>query len=94
MAYVMHLIPKIIKDRLELIRKLRNQFAHCQTPLDFSDSQCTEILHILANGKFEPEILIQEIKHKTLRNKKVSEKSLETAFILYVPLLKQQQSLS
>ena len=52
MAYVMYLIPKIIRDRLEMMRKIRNHFAHSPTPASFVDTECRETLHILANGKF------------------------------------------
>jgi DNA-binding MltR family transcriptional regulator len=52
MAYVMYLIPRIIRDRLEMIRKIRNHFAHSPTPAKFTDAQCKETLHLLATGKF------------------------------------------
>ncbi|MFO1512739.1 MAG: MltR family transcriptional regulator [Verrucomicrobiota bacterium] len=52
MAYVMYLIPKIIRDRLEMMRKIRNHFAHSPAPASFTDCECRETLHILATGKF------------------------------------------
>jgi hypothetical protein len=52
LAYVMYLIPRIIRDRLEMIRKIRNHFAHSPTPAKFTDAQCRDTLHILATGKF------------------------------------------
>jgi DNA-binding MltR family transcriptional regulator len=51
MAYVMCLIPRIIRDRLEMMRKIRNHFAHSPSRATFMDEECRETLHILANGK-------------------------------------------
>jgi hypothetical protein len=48
----MYLIPRVIRDRLEMIRKIRNHFAHSPTPAKFTDAQCRDTLHILATGKF------------------------------------------
>jgi DNA-binding MltR family transcriptional regulator len=50
-AYAMQLIPTIIRDRLDMIRRIRNHFAHCQTLSSFSDAACAETLLMLANGK-------------------------------------------
>jgi DNA-binding MltR family transcriptional regulator len=52
MAYAMYLIPRIIRNRLEMMRKIRNHFAHSPAPASFTDGECREKLHILATGKF------------------------------------------
>ncbi len=51
MAYSIQLIPKIIRDRLDMIRKIRNHFAHSQTSASFSDAACQDVLMLLANGR-------------------------------------------
>ena len=63
MAYVMYLIPGVIRDRLELIRELRNLFAHTQVPTDFRDARLGEILQILSSGEVKATVPAQEAKH-------------------------------
>jgi DNA-binding MltR family transcriptional regulator len=54
MVYAIQLIPKIIRGRLDMIRKIRNHFAHSQVRTSFSDTACAETLLLLANGKTDP----------------------------------------
>jgi DNA-binding MltR family transcriptional regulator len=52
LAYAMGLISKDLKYRLDIVRRLRNDFAHESGPIDFDDVRCRDKLRILiADGK-------------------------------------------
>jgi DNA-binding MltR family transcriptional regulator len=90
MAYVMYLIPRIIRDRLEMIRKIRNHFAHSPTPAKFTDAQCKETLHILATGKFRVTETTEPASNGRRKNRGQSPKNAFTSFVLLrrrLPLL-------
>jgi DNA-binding MltR family transcriptional regulator len=53
-AYAIQLIPKIIGDRLDMIRKIRNHFAHSQVRSSFGDAACAETLLLLSSGRTDP----------------------------------------
>jgi DNA-binding MltR family transcriptional regulator len=55
-SYSIQLIPQIIRDRLDMIRKIRNHFAHSQVRTSFSDAACADTLLLLANGKTDPPV--------------------------------------
>jgi DNA-binding MltR family transcriptional regulator len=51
-AYAIRLITKGLKHHLDVIRRLRNEFAHEAGPIDFDDPRCRDKLRILtAEGK-------------------------------------------
>ena len=72
MAYVMYLIPKVIHDRLEMIRKIRNHFAHSPSPAEFTDAQSRERLHILATGKSRLAESTKSNRHILVESRKIS----------------------
>jgi DNA-binding MltR family transcriptional regulator len=76
MAYAMYLIPKIIRDRGELIRKIRDHFGHSSSPARFCDKECRTPLHLLATGKFKPLDSVREVRHVLLGDRKLAEVSL------------------
>ena len=52
LAYALALIPHDMFEKLHLVRRLRNDFAHESDPLDFEDPRCRDRLRILiAEGK-------------------------------------------
>ncbi len=46
-AYAMRLIPSGLYRKLEIVKRLRNDFAHESGPLDFRDSRCQSRLRLL-----------------------------------------------
>jgi DNA-binding MltR family transcriptional regulator len=49
LAYAMCLITNDIRRRLEIVRKLRNDFAHEAGPIDFRDPRCRDRVRLLVN---------------------------------------------
>lgn len=47
LAFAMHLITADMKSWLEVLRRLRNDFAHESGPIDFDDPRCRDRLQIL-----------------------------------------------
>jgi len=58
MTYLLGLIGVNARRDLHLIRKIRNQFGHVSTPLDFNDaavaSRCDELYHDLYENTVSP----------------------------------------
>jgi DNA-binding MltR family transcriptional regulator len=46
-AYAIGLVPRALRERIELIRKLRNEFAHESGPLSFENPHCGDRLQVL-----------------------------------------------
>ena len=42
LCYAFRLIPKVLRDNLELVRRMRNDFAHDYGPIDFNDPKCRQ----------------------------------------------------
>lgn len=47
LAYSLGILPRPTRDRLDIIRRLRNDFAHEWGPLDFNDPKCAARLAML-----------------------------------------------
>lgn len=52
MAFAMRLITKGLRYHLDVVRRLRNEFAHESGPIDFDDPRChTKLRILIAEGK-------------------------------------------
>jgi DNA-binding MltR family transcriptional regulator len=47
LAYALGILPRHLKERIELVRRLRNEFAHESGPLTFEDPRCADRLKLL-----------------------------------------------
>jgi DNA-binding MltR family transcriptional regulator len=56
LCYAFRLIPKILRDDLELVRKMRNDFAHNYGPIDFNDPKCRQRFDLFIGPLKEREI--------------------------------------
>lgn len=46
-AFAIGILPRDLRDKIEVVRKLRNSFAHEWGPIDFDDPRCTDRLAFL-----------------------------------------------
>jgi DNA-binding MltR family transcriptional regulator len=56
MAYALAVLPRKIRDRIEIIRRLRNDFANAWRPIDFDDQAVRSRLELLigSSSKYPP----------------------------------------
>jgi DNA-binding MltR family transcriptional regulator len=47
LAFALNLITRTMQSRIDIIRKLRNDFAHESGPLDFNDPRCRDRYNVL-----------------------------------------------
>ena len=75
-AYAFGIVPRRLRDMIELVRRLRNDFAHESGPLGFSDSRCRDRLELLFKLSLEEPSLKKVIdKHDQI---KISSATLKT----------------
>jgi hypothetical protein len=49
-AYALALLPRVMRDKIEIVRRLRNDFAHESGPLNFDDPRCASRLKPIIEG--------------------------------------------
>lgn len=47
LAYALGILPRHLREKIELVRRIRNEFAHESGPLSFDDSRCADRLKLL-----------------------------------------------
>lgn len=47
LAFGLGILPHGLRDKIEIIRRMRNDFAHESGPVDFNDSRCANRLNLL-----------------------------------------------
>lgn len=47
LTFALGLLPRAFRDKIEIIRRLRNDFAHDWGPIDFNDPRCVSRLKLL-----------------------------------------------
>jgi len=54
LSFAMRLIPVDLKEKLDVVRRLRNDFAHASGPIDFKDERCCDRLALLIGREPTP----------------------------------------
>jgi DNA-binding MltR family transcriptional regulator len=66
LAYALAILPRDLRDNIELIRRLRNDFAHESGPLTFNDPRCGNRLRALFNGPLVKAVHKEVVKEAQL----------------------------
>jgi DNA-binding MltR family transcriptional regulator len=53
LAYALGILPRHLREKIELVRRIRNEFAHESGPLSFDDSRCADRLKLLFGQMLE-----------------------------------------
>jgi DNA-binding MltR family transcriptional regulator len=51
LTFALGLLPRKTRDKIEVIRRLRNDFAHQWGPIDFTDERCAGRLKLVIDQK-------------------------------------------
>jgi DNA-binding MltR family transcriptional regulator len=65
MAFALGILPRSLRDKIEIVRRMRNDFAHQWGPIDFNDPRCANRLNLLIRpSESERE---EELQQETLK---------------------------
>jgi hypothetical protein len=71
-AYAMGLIGPIVRSDLDLIRNLRNEFAHSRVPIDFKTPEvravCDDLKIVDMPGTYVPRSYLERVRHEDLKD--------------------------
>ena len=51
LAFAIGILPEDLRSKIEIVRRLRNEFAHAWGPIDFEDAQCADRLVLLIGAE-------------------------------------------
>ncbi len=88
LVFAMHILPRTQHHQLELIRRLRNDFAHQHGPIDFDDPKCTDRLRLLIGDPKKEDVEKRakrlKIGHQFLTREEFVRRSAFTLWVCYI----------